>query len=72
MKLTLQTIDFASRLGAGLVVLHLGRVHMGPATKQLGVLAQQGKQNTKEWIKLNIDAVREREKKAQVYRQRVL
>ncbi len=72
VKLSIQTIDFASRLGAGVVVLHLGRVHMGPATKRLGVLAQEGKQDSKEWIKLKIEAVKERERKAPVYRQRVL
>ena len=72
VKLTIQTIDFAARLGAGLVVLHLGRVHMGPATKRLGVLAKEGKQDSREWVKLKIEAVKEREKKAPLYRQRVL
>ena len=72
VKLTFQTIDFAARLGAGLVVLHLGRVHMGPATKRLGVLAKEGKQDSREWVKLKIEAVKEREKKAPLYRQRVL
>ena len=72
VKLSMQTIDFAARLGAGLVVLHLGRVNMGPATKRLGVLAKEGKQNSKEWIKLKIKAVQEREKKAPIYRKRVL
>jgi len=72
VKLSIQTIDFAARLGAGLVVLHLGRVPMGPATRRLGLLAREGKQNTSEWIKLKIDSVKEREKKAPVYRQRVL
>ncbi len=71
VKLSIQTIDFAARLGAGLVVLHLGRVNMGPATKRLGVLAAEGKQNSPEWIRLKIEAVKERERKAPLYLQRV-
>src|SRR5580698_8538286 len=39
MKLTFQTIDFAQRLGAGLVVLHLGSVAIDRYTDQLVELA---------------------------------
>ena len=42
LKLSCQTIDFAQRLGAGYVVLHLGRVLMPSVTRQLAELAKQG------------------------------
>src|ERR1700722_8392691 len=42
IKLTFQTIDFAKRLGASLVVLHLGRVPIDPITDKLVELAEAG------------------------------
>ena len=43
MKQTFQTIDFAERLGAPFVVLHLGEVPMRPITDPLIELAKAGK-----------------------------
>src|SRR2546421_1780502 len=40
VKQTLQTIDFAERLGAPFVVLHLGRVPIAPVTEPLIALAK--------------------------------
>lgn len=71
VKLTCQTIDFAQRLGAGLVVLHLGRVNMRPVTQQLAKLAKAGQMLSREFVKLKVAAVREREAKAPVYLTRV-
>lgn len=71
VKLTCQTIDFAQRLGAGLVVLHLGRVNMRPVTQRLAKLAKAGQMLSREFVKLKVAAVREREAKAPVYLARV-
>src|SRR5579863_2081758 len=38
LKLSLQTIDFAARLGAKLVVLHLGHVPIGRVTDKLTLM----------------------------------
>lgn len=71
VKLTCQTIDFAQRLGAGLVVLHLGRVNMRPVTQRLAQLAKAGQMLSREFVQLKIAAVKEREAKAPLYLQRV-
>ena len=42
VKQTFQTIDFAARLGAPFVVLHLGQVNMRPVTDSLIKLRRQG------------------------------
>ncbi len=67
IKLTLQTIDFAARLGAPLVVMHLGRVPMAPISDPLITLAQEGKHLSREYVKMKIKAVKEREKKGPFY-----
>ena len=71
VKLSLQTIDFAQRLGASLVVLHLGRVNMDSVTRQLAEMVRQGKEGSREYVKLKIAAVREREAKGPAYLARV-
>jgi sugar phosphate isomerase/epimerase len=71
VRLSLQTIDFAARLGAPLVVLHLGRVFMPPITHQLLQMVQEGKQFSREYTKAKIEAVRVRERKAPLYLARV-
>src|SRR6266481_1835222 len=43
IRQTFQTIDFAARLEAPFVVLHLGQVNMPPITDQLIELAKTGK-----------------------------
>src|ERR1700677_686542 len=67
VKLSLQTIDFAKRLGAGLVVLHLGRVPIDTYTDKLVTLAEAGEHLSRKYVKLKLQAVHEREKKAPVY-----
>src|SRR2546425_789016 len=54
IKLTHQTIDFAERLGAPIVVLHLGRVPMEPITDQLIDLAHKGEHNSRRYVKLKL------------------
>jgi sugar phosphate isomerase/epimerase len=67
VKLSFQTIEFAKRLGAGLVVLHLGRVPIDTYTDKLITMAEAGELNSRKYVKIKLDAVREREKKAPVY-----
>jgi sugar phosphate isomerase/epimerase len=71
VKQTLQTIDFAARLNAPFVVLHLGEVNMRPITDQLIALAKNGRYLSREYVRLKIGAVRTREKIGLAYLQRV-
>jgi sugar phosphate isomerase/epimerase len=71
VKQTFQTIDFAARLNAPFVVLHLGEVNMSPITERLIELAKTGKYLSRKYVKLKIGAVQNREKIAPAYLQRV-
>ena len=71
VKLSLQTIDFAARLGAAYVVLHLGRVAMTPITRALADLAREGKIHSREYVRLKIAAVQERETRGPAFLARV-
>ena len=64
---TLQTIDFAARLGAPFVVLHLGRVPIKPVTEPLIALAKAGEIYSREYVQRKVDAVAKREAAAPVY-----
>jgi sugar phosphate isomerase/epimerase len=68
---TFQTINFAVRLNAPVVVLHLGEVKMPGITDALIKLARTGKYFSREYVKLKIGAVKKREQLAPVYLQRV-
>jgi sugar phosphate isomerase/epimerase len=70
IKLTFQTLDFAKRLGAGLVVLHLGRVPIDPFTDKLVEMAEAGEHLSRKYVKIKLKAVQQREKKAPLYLQR--
>jgi sugar phosphate isomerase/epimerase len=67
VKLSIQTINFAKRLGASLVVLHLGRVPIDNYTDKLVAMAEAGENLSRKYVKLKLDAVKEREKKAALY-----
>jgi sugar phosphate isomerase/epimerase len=67
VKLSYQTIDFAKRLGASLVVMHLGRVPIDPYTDKLVALAEEGEHLSRKYVKLKLEAVQQREKKAALY-----
>jgi sugar phosphate isomerase/epimerase len=61
---TFQTIDFAERLNAPVVVLHLGEVNMSPITERLIAMAKAGRYLSREYVRIKISAVQEREKMA--------
>jgi sugar phosphate isomerase/epimerase len=58
-----KTIDFAKRLGAKFVVMHLGSVPIGDYTRALVKLAEEGKHLSKEYVALKLEAVQQREAK---------
>jgi sugar phosphate isomerase/epimerase len=61
---TFQTVDFAARLNAPFVVLHLGKVNMPPITDRLITIAKAGSYLSRKYVRMKIEAVREREKSA--------
>lgn len=61
VKQTFQTIDFAQRLGAPFVVMHLGEVPMRPVTDDLIKLVRKGEQFSREYVRQKIAAVEKRE-----------
>jgi len=71
IRQTLQTIDFAARLGAPFVVLHLGEVPIGPVTDSLIALVKNGKLLSREFVRKKIRAVEKREAAAPPYLERV-
>src|SRR5216117_2063810 len=58
IKQTFQTIDFAVRLGAPFVVLHLGEVRIGSVTDSLIALAKEGKLFSPEYVRKKVRAVK--------------
>jgi sugar phosphate isomerase/epimerase len=66
LKQTFQTIDFAERLGAPFVVMHLGEVPMKPITDALIKLARKGSLLSREYVREKIRAVEKREAAAPV------
>ena len=71
VKQTCQTIDFADRIGAPFLVMHLGEVPMQPITDPLIALAKKGKLLSREYVQRKIRAVQKREAAAAPYLQRV-
>jgi len=71
IKQTFQTIDFAARLGAPFVVLHLGAVKMQPITDPLIEMAKAGEYLSRKYVRLKLRAVHKRETNAATYLQRV-
>jgi sugar phosphate isomerase/epimerase len=71
IKQTFQTIDFAARLGAPFVVLHLGAVGMRPITDLLIELTKAGEYLSRKYVRLKLRAVQKRERSAATYLQRV-
>ena len=62
-KHTLNTLEFAERVGALLVVLHFGRMELKDYTGKLKELLERGKRGTPEFRKLTADANAAREAK---------
>ncbi len=58
---TFQTIDFAKRLGAKFVVMHLGSVPIDDYTTKLVKMAEVGMMMTKQFVRTKLEAVKSRE-----------
>jgi sugar phosphate isomerase/epimerase len=71
VRQTFQTIDFAQRLGAPFVVLHLGQVKMRPITDRLIMMTKAGKHLSRGYVRVKLNAVETRERRAPVHLQRV-
>ena len=64
---SVKTIETAARLGASLVVLHMGSIDMKEYTDKLTGLISNGKKDTPKFEKLIEDASRKREEKKERY-----
>jgi sugar phosphate isomerase/epimerase len=71
VKQTFQTIDFAERLGAPFVVLHLGQVEMRPITDRLIKMTKAGEHLSRAYVRAKLKAVETRERHAPAQLQRV-
>lgn len=69
-NLTVKTIETAAGFGARYVVLHLGSVPVRSFTAKLEELAREGGLNSREFVKVKLEAVRTREKAAGLYLRR--
>ena len=70
LKHTFQTIDFAQRFGAELVVLHLGRAPIDDYTSKLVRLAEVGMIHSREYVREKMACIRKRQDKVGPYLQR--
>jgi sugar phosphate isomerase/epimerase len=70
VKFSHQTIDFAQRLGAQFVVLHLGRTPLDDYTHKLVKMAEVGLLNSREYVQTKLSAVKRREAEAAPFLQR--
>ncbi|MGB9473854.1 MAG: TIM barrel protein, partial [Candidatus Udaeobacter sp.] len=59
---TFQSIDLAAQLSTPFIVLHLGQVNMNPITHRLIAMAKAGRYLSREYVRMKIGAVQEREK----------
>ena len=64
VRLSCQTIDFAARLGAPNVVLHLGSVRMASASDKLQAMVKAGHIHSRRYVQTKLDAVKRRSIKA--------
>jgi sugar phosphate isomerase/epimerase len=71
VKQTFQTIDFAERLVAPFVVLHLGSIRMQPITDRLIDIARSGGLLSRKFVREKIKAVKKREALGPDYLERV-
>jgi len=66
-----QAIDLAGQLNAPFVVLNLGQINMPPITDRLIAMAKAGEYLSRNYVKLKIKAVQERERDSPQYLQHV-
>ena len=71
VRFSLQTIDFAARLGANRVVLHLGRTPLDDYTDKLVRMAEVGMGTSRGYVQTKLECIRRREASAAPYLQRV-
>ncbi len=71
VKQTFQTIDFAERLGAPFIVMHLGEIRMKPVTGSLIKLARKGELLSRKYVREKIRAVEKREAASAAHLDRV-
>ncbi len=71
VKQTFQTIDFAERLDAPFIVMHLGEVPMKPVTDSFIKLARKGELLSREYVRQKIRAVEKREAASAAHLERV-
>jgi len=71
LRHTLKTLDFAARLKASLVVLHLGSVPLKGQTDRLKELAKEGQKDTPRYQHLCEEALEKREARKEPYVERV-
>src|SRR5881397_373071 len=71
VKQTFQTIDFADRLGAPFIVMHLGEIPMKPVTDSFIKLARKGELLSRKYVREKIRAVEKREAASAAYLERV-
>ena len=71
-QLTRQTIDWAARLGAPVVVVHCGLIRTLKLTSPLRHLVEKGGIFQREFVRQKLAAVQGRERVAELYLQRVL
>jgi sugar phosphate isomerase/epimerase len=71
IKQTFQTIDFARRLGAPFIVMHLGEVPMRPDTDWFVARAKKRQLFSRKYVRKKIEAVEKREAAAPPYLERV-
>ena len=67
LRHSFQTIDFAVRLGAQYVVLHLGRSSIDDFTDKLIRYAEVGMLNTRDFVRAKLDCIRKRESSVEHY-----
>lgn len=72
VRQTMQTIDFAVRLKAPKVVLHLGSVRMSSPNEELVPLLEKGGEYSRKHVKTKLKAIQTRAKLAPVYLQNTL
>jgi sugar phosphate isomerase/epimerase len=65
VRQTFQTIDFAARMGARFVVLHLGRVPISDYTHKLIKMAEVGMHLSRGYVSLKLEAVKKRQAQAE-------
>jgi sugar phosphate isomerase/epimerase len=71
LKHTLKTLEFATRVNAPLVVLHLGSVDLKDYSGKLKELVERGEKNSPKYEKLKAEAVEKREARKKPFLERL-